>query len=77
MIDIRRETYSIEEASRILGISRSHCYKVVASGELRSITLGQRTVVPKMAINELLAGNNKSNRLRINYRNENNPKWQQ
>ena len=33
MQKVTRLTYSIEEVSRILGISRSHAYKAVETGE--------------------------------------------
>lgn len=45
----------MSEAARILGISRAHAYDCVRSGELPSITLGRRVVVPRQAIEELLA----------------------
>jgi len=52
---MERRTLSVSEAARILGISRAHAYDCVRSGELPSITLGRRVVVPRQAIEELLA----------------------
>jgi len=52
---MERRTLSVSEAARVLGISRAHAYDCVRSGELPSITLGRRVVVPRQAIEELLA----------------------
>lgn len=52
---MERRTLSVSEAAQILGISRAHAYDCVRSGELPSITLGRRVVVPRQAIEELLA----------------------
>ena len=45
MQNVTRLTYSIEEVSRILGISRSHAYKAVETGEIPSIVIGNRKLV--------------------------------
>ena len=55
MEQMERRTLSVSEAARVLGISRAHAYDCVRSGELPSITLGRRVVVPRQAIEELLA----------------------
>ncbi len=55
MEQMERRTYSVSEAAGVLGISRAHAYDCVRSGELPSITLGRRVVVPRQAIEELLA----------------------
>ena len=52
---MERRTLSVSEAARVLGISRAHAYDCVHSGELPSISLGRRVVVPRQAIEELLA----------------------
>jgi excisionase family DNA binding protein len=49
-----RRVWSVDEAARILGISRAHAYELVARQELRSVRLGRRIVVPKRAVSELL-----------------------
>ena len=38
--------WSVEEAARLLGISRAHAYELVARGELPHLRLGRRVVVP-------------------------------
>lgn len=50
-----RLVWSVEEAGSRLGISRAHAYELVARGELPHIRLGRRLVVPKRAIEALLA----------------------
>ena len=50
-----RLVWSVEEAGRLLGISRAHAYELVARGELPHVRLGRRVVVPKHAIEALLA----------------------
>lgn len=55
MEQVERRTLSVSEAARVLGISRAHAYDCVRSGVLPSITLGRRVVVPRQAIEELLA----------------------
>ncbi len=47
--------WTVEEAGRLLGISRAHAYELVARGELPHLRLGRRVVIPKHAIDQLLA----------------------
>ena len=49
-----RLTYSIEEASRLLGVSRSHAYLLTETGELPCIRLGKRKRIAALAIEQLL-----------------------
>ena len=53
--DEERLVWTVEEAARLLGISRAHAYELVARGELPHLRLGRRVVVPKHAIETLLA----------------------
>ena len=48
---------SVQEAAKRLGVSRSTAWRMVQSGELRSVRAGKRVIVPESAINEYLAGN--------------------
>jgi hypothetical protein len=50
---VRRKTYSIEEAARILGICRSVAYR---PGVLPTVKVSGRLLVPKKALEGLLAG---------------------
>jgi len=49
-----RLTISVEEAAKILGISRSFAYVLVARHELPSLKLGRRVVIPRRALDRLL-----------------------
>jgi excisionase family DNA binding protein len=46
---------SVQEAGTLLGISRDLAYDLVASGELPSVRLGRRIVVPRHALENVLA----------------------
>ena len=46
--------YSVEEAACILGISRTKAYECVRTGQLRTIEVDRRLLVPAVAIDELL-----------------------
>lgn len=46
--------WTVEEAGRLLGISRAHAYELVARGELPHLRLGRRVVVPKHLLAMLL-----------------------
>jgi excisionase family DNA binding protein len=53
--DSERRTFSIEEAGRILGISRQSAYTYASAGILPVIRLGNRMLVPKAALEKLLS----------------------
>ncbi|MCX7618333.1 helix-turn-helix domain-containing protein [Tepidiforma sp.] len=52
---MERKAYSIPEAAQALGIGRTLAIKLVQSGQLRSIKVGRRRLVPAAALEELLA----------------------
>ncbi|NQX11829.1 helix-turn-helix domain-containing protein [Microbacteriaceae bacterium VKM Ac-2855] len=53
--DIRgRGTITVEEAGEVVGIGRASAYAAVRSGELPSIRIGRRVVVPVPALLTLL-----------------------
>ena len=49
-----RLTLTVEEAARLLGIGRSLAYELVATGDLPSIRLGRRILIPRAAVDALL-----------------------
>ena len=49
-----RLTYSVEEAGRLLGISRNSAYNAATAGQIPTIRIGNRLLVPKAAIDRLL-----------------------
>ena len=45
----------VEEAARLLNVGRSTVYDLIRSGRLRSIKIGRRRLVPRAALDALLA----------------------
>jgi excisionase family DNA binding protein len=52
---IARRTYSVEDAGKILGVSRNTAYALARTGELPTIRLGKKLLVPVAAIEALLS----------------------
>jgi len=48
--------YTIKEATAAIGLSRSMIYKLMASGELQTIRIGQRRLIRAEALNRLVTG---------------------
>jgi excisionase family DNA binding protein len=53
--DSECRTVSIEDAGRILGISRGSAYTAAAKGDIPTIRIGKRLLVPRAALERLLA----------------------
>jgi excisionase family DNA binding protein len=49
-----RLTYTISEAATLLGVSRGVAYEAARTGELPTIKLGRRLLVPRARLLELL-----------------------
>jgi len=49
-------TIKIEEAAKVLGISRNTAYDAVKSGQLPTVKIGRRFLVPKAALDRMLEG---------------------
>ena len=47
-------TYTVEEAAQLLGVSRGVGYEAARRGELPTIRLGRRLLVPKVGLERLL-----------------------
>jgi len=55
--ELERETYSVDECARILGIGRNAAYDGVRRGEIRVLGIaGTRARVPRREIERLLNG---------------------
>lgn len=50
-----RAVFCVTEAAEVLGISRALAYELVRRGELPSIRLGRRILVPRIALEQLLS----------------------
>jgi excisionase family DNA binding protein len=51
-----RKTYNIEEAGRLLGVGRNQAYDAAKTGQIPTIKIGKRLLVPKAALDRMLAG---------------------
>ena len=49
------QTLSVEEAGRLLGIGRQSAYQAARNGDIPTIKIGGRVLVPKRALEHLLA----------------------
>lgn len=49
-----RPTMTVEESGELLGISRSTAYDAVRTGQIPSIRVGRRLLVPTAAIRRML-----------------------
>ena len=51
----QRITLTVEEAAEALGLSRCSAYQAVKSGEIPSVRIGRRLLVPRAALERKLA----------------------
>ena len=49
-----RLTYTVEEAARAIGVSRGLAYELVRRGDLRTVHVGRRVLVPRDAVRDFL-----------------------
>jgi len=49
-------TYSVTQVALLLGVSRGAIYDMVKRRELRSVRVGRRVLIPKIALAEFLRG---------------------
>jgi excisionase family DNA binding protein len=47
--------FCVEEAARLIGVSRATLYVVISAGDLRTVKIRKRRLVPRDALLELLA----------------------
>jgi excisionase family DNA binding protein len=52
----QRQTFTVEEAAKVLGIGRNNAYALVRSGDIPTIRLGKRILVPMVALKRKLEG---------------------
>jgi len=51
-----RQTLNVEEAGKILGLGRRAAYAAARAGEIPSIRIGHRLLVPRRQLERLLEG---------------------
>ena len=54
-------TVSVQEAARMLGIGRATAYEGVRTGVIPSVKVGRRLLVPRVALERMLAGVGEAN----------------
>jgi excisionase family DNA binding protein len=56
--NIERIGVSIQEAAKMLGISRPHFYPLIKEGKIRTVKIGRRVLVSVQSLRELVDGKN-------------------
>ena len=51
-VSAKAEFLSVDEAKTYLGISRSKLYQLLSAGEITTIKIGRRTLIPQTSLNE-------------------------
>ena len=51
---MKKLVYSVDECASVLGVSRSHVYRLVNDGRIKSIEIGNRKVIPISSLEDLL-----------------------
>ncbi len=59
---MKRATLSVEETAEVLGIGRNSAYEGVRTGQIPSIRIGKRILVPRIALERILENAGKSAR---------------
>lgn len=54
--EVETATYTVEQAAKKLGISRSLAYQLAQENKLPVLRLGWRLVVPKVKLDAMVAG---------------------
>jgi excisionase family DNA binding protein len=53
-IDVERIAYSPAEFAAAVGCSRQHVQNLIRSGQLRSVKLGRKRLIPRSVVTDLL-----------------------
>jgi excisionase family DNA binding protein len=54
--DDGRQTLTVEEAGRMLGLGRQAAYAAARRGQIPTLKIGRRVLVPRVRLERLLAG---------------------
>ncbi|HEV3194235.1 MAG TPA: helix-turn-helix domain-containing protein [Polyangiaceae bacterium] len=54
MSNVEQLTFTVSQAAKLLGLSRNVAYEAVARGEIPSLRIGRRLLVPRAALERLL-----------------------
>ena len=50
----QRQTFTVPEVAKVLGIGRSAAYEAARTGQIPTIKIGKRILVPRVALERLL-----------------------
>jgi len=53
---MERQTLSVDEFAKTVGVGRNLAYLAVQRGEVRAVKIGKRIVIPKKEVTRLLDG---------------------
>ena len=53
---VDREVFTVDEAGEILGLSRASAFAAVSRGEIPSIRVGKRLIIPRRPLEKMLTG---------------------
>jgi excisionase family DNA binding protein len=52
----QRATFTVKQSAKFIGVSDKSAYEAVRRGEIPSIRIGRRILVPRQALEDMLAG---------------------
>jgi excisionase family DNA binding protein len=55
-VPVAPEVYTVEETAQILRLSRQSAYEAAKKGDIPTVRVGRRLLVPRAALQRLLAG---------------------
>ena len=55
---MQKQTLTVPETARVLGIARNSAYLAVRTGAIPSLKIGRRILVPRQAVERMLAVDN-------------------
>ena len=58
-MDTEKMAFSVKETAQLLGIARSTAWAAVWRGQVPTIRIGRRRLVPKVALERMLLGKDK------------------
>ncbi|MGM0561048.1 MAG: helix-turn-helix domain-containing protein [Pseudomonadota bacterium] len=53
---LERQTYTVPEAAKVMGIGKTAAYEAARTGQIPTIKVGGRILVPKAALHRMLQG---------------------
>ena len=56
LVSNERLVFTVEEARRLIGLSRGLMYDAIHRGEIPSMRIGRRILIPRAALQQMLEG---------------------